>query len=1157
MALDPIPGPATLIWMAWEGPVPLPEIEPDVTEVILRYTPLGGYVAHAAGAQSMVEGRTQEDSRLLQWKLGMSDARIAIAVATEHVPSSHRGGRSQQYLAVNLYGFARPRGHDWHTPLLIGVDDKPLRTIYGLARMSRQPKPDRAIAWLKERLLIPPRPGSPSDAPKRMIVSAGVALDANRPAAFRVHGRGVAADVRIVGDRAMVTRVTRQGTRDQQGQLTLVESDVDFTDESRATRLQAEMKRQVSRLAAGEGFLAMWNDYNRFDSRYLTRRVVETGYVRYETVETLRGGLARFTVSPSSLASEPGRLLFQNAAKGEEQEEPLEVEAALRLPGILARMDGEAVETTQPDVTGDWGLLDESLDKATVRGRVVNSNPRAGTIDVRLATDDGTDSVISVRRRPSRPDPKGFLYMSYRGDRQQMLRRREAWQRILNRGTRIPNLLSLLEGEAVEAPPPPAPIDPRSEAAIACFHGGDPTPAQLDALNVALNTPDIAIIQGPPGTGKTQVITALQTRLAEEGRVYAHLRGSMLLTSYQHAAVDELVERSVIYGLPASKVDRAGRGTTVQADRWRQETMRHLLSQLDGTSQGRGVRALRETSIRVAGYLLAPVAGNDLVRLLREIAGFITGLVPGRLTDELRMRALELELPAMPWTLTARDEFDLAVRAVRGIRTTPESFGDDGPAMAGKALRWLRALLEKEEAEGPLRMALAEPMELLSEAARWPSQGPGLRLDDLARVQDELLDLLMRPTGPTPDPVVDPDVATLLQQVADTLEQQLRDSPEDGAELALQDFLEALEGDPVAVNWSLREYTASYAATCQQASSRSMADAKQSSRIDEVVFDTVIVDEAARANPLDLMIPLIHAGRRIVLVGDHHQLPHMLEPDVERMFQDRDGAPEQLRQSLFERLFRRLGDNSAVTRRVVTLDTQFRMHPTLGKFVSRNFYKNTLESKRPATEFAHNLPGYEGKVAAWIDLPPDTGQEYGDRSKYRPVEARRIAAEVQRLLDAAPQLTFGIITFYSAQANEIWKELRELGLATLTDRGYEVAERLRYDRSGKRLDRLHVGTVDAFQGKEFDVVFLSVTRCPPPGERPPSSDSRTYQRWVRRRYGHITLKNRMCVAMSRQKRMLIAVGAKQLFAPETAPDDVEPLVDFLRLCEEGERAARS
>ncbi len=44
----------------------------------------------------------------------------------------------------------------------------------------------------------------------------------------------------------------------------------------------------------------------------------------------------------------------------------------------------------------------------------------------------------------------------------------------------------------------------------------DPTPNQEKAIEIALNTPDIAIIQGPPGTGKTTVINAICERLFEE-----------------------------------------------------------------------------------------------------------------------------------------------------------------------------------------------------------------------------------------------------------------------------------------------------------------------------------------------------------------------------------------------------------------------------------------------------------------------------------------------------------------------------------------------------------------------------------------------------------------------------------------------------------------
>ena len=147
------------------------------------------------------------------------------------------------------------------------------------------------------------------------------------------------------------------------------------------------------------------------------------------------------------------------------------------------------------------------------------------------------------------------------------------------------------------------------------------------------------------------------------------------------------------------------------------------------------------------------------------------------------------------------------------------------------------------------------------------------------------------------------------------------------------------------------------AATCQQSVSRPMADAK---RGEDTVFRTVIVDEAARSNPLDLLIPMSRAERRIVLVGDHRQLPHLLEPDVEREIEQsaQRETRSALRQSLFEKLFTDLREREKRDgiKRTVTLNQQYRMHPLLGRFVSEQFYEphgEGFDSARDEAEFAH------------------------------------------------------------------------------------------------------------------------------------------------------------------------------------------------------------
>jgi superfamily I DNA and/or RNA helicase len=316
------------------------------------------------------------------------------------------------------------------------------------------------------------------------------------------------------------------------------------------------------------------------------------------------------------------------------------------------------------------------------------------------------------------------------------------------------------------------------------------------------------------------------------------------------------------------------------------------------------------------------------------------------------------------------------------------------------------------------------------------------------------------------------------------------------------------------------------------------------------VFANVIVDEAARANPLDLFIPMSRAERRIILVGDHRQLPHILEPDIESQLEQSvaDATRTALKRSLFERLFQamRAREASDGVKRTVTLDVQYRMHPVLGAFVSDTFYLPYGEgftSARPAEDFAHDLPGYAGRVAAWVDLPLTAGREHGNQSKRRPAEAGWIAKEVSRLATARRDLSFGVISFYAAQVDEVLGAMESLGMSERLDDGsFRVSDAWREtrDADGHLKERLRVGTVDAFQGKEFDVVFLSMTR---------SNDlALTDERSLRRKFGHLMLENRLCVAMSRQQRLLVVVGDGAMLRGEAAEKTLRGLVAFRDLC---------
>ena len=78
-----------------------------------------------------------------------------------------------------------------------------------------------------------------------------------------------------------------------------------------------------------------------------------------------------------------------------------------------------------------------------------------------------------------------------------------------------------------------------------------------------------------------------------------------------------------------------------------------------------------------------------------------------------------------------------------------------------------------------------------------------------------------------------------------------------------------------------------------------------------------------------------------------------------------------------------------------------------------------------------------------------------------------------------------------------------------------------------------------------------MTRSAPDKDSRPPTDPEMYVKWVRRRYGHVLLVNRLCVAISRQRRLLIVVGDAAMFDAPRAPAGAVTLTAFLRICREG------
>ena len=346
-----------------------------------------------------------------------------------------------------------------------------------------------------------------------------------------------------------------------------------------------------------------------------------------------------------------------------------------------------------------------------------------------------------------------------------------------------------------------------------------------------------------------------------------------------------------------------------------------------------------------------------------------------------------------------------------------------------------------------------------------------------------------------------------------------------------------LDGNAEYIRNTIKDYGESLAATNQVAGGREMSTYSS--------IDNVILEEAARSNPLDLLIPMAKATERIIMVGDQNQLPHLLEDDIadetSTKLSDKFIAAEtrkKLEESLFGVIFKNL--HTANPRRTITLTEQFRMHPFIGDFISRVYYKNELKAGIPnqaeLKKHKLELPWAKDKVAVFCDLRKNKGMEESGKSKSRNAEAQRIVKILDELKTDPnfENLSIGIITFYAKQVNELFKEASKKGYAELkSDGNYEIA--LQYRETADGREKLRIGSVDSFQGKEFDIVILSTVRS--------NAINRNHDNF-KKVFGFLTLENRLNVAFSRAQKLLIVVGDGEMFADDFAKTYVEGLFEF-------------
>lgn len=294
-------------------------------------------------------------------------------------------------------------------------------------------------------------------------------------------------------------------------------------------------------------------------------------------------------------------------------------------------------------------------------------------------------------------------------------------------------------------------------------------------------------------------------------------------------------------------------------------------------------------------------------------------------------------------------------------------------------------------------------------------------------------------------------------------------------------------------------------------------------------FDVVIIDEVSKATPPELLLPMLK-GKKVILVGDHHQLPPLLGDDTleetlaqlveeQTEFTGKQELEKLLKESLFERLYKHL----PATHKTM-LAIQYRMHETIMETIAP-FYQYEQDAlscglEDSESQRAHGLETSwlrKQDHVVWVDLPNQQGfleqRAKGGSSLWNPAELEvtkkaliDLNAAVERskqqgLFPLDAQKTVGVISFYGEQVKQLDRLIQQ-----------EL-----------RLPHLHMrtGTVDRFQGMEMEVIVLSMVRNQTEGR------------------GDIGFANdyrRLNVALSRAKELLILIGSQEMFTKRVKRD---------------------
>jgi hypothetical protein len=652
----------------------------------------------------------------------------------------------------------------------------------------------------------------------------------------------------------------------------------------------------------------------------------------------------------------------------------------------------------------------------------------------------------------------------------------------------------------------------------------DGTQEQRNFVEIALSTPDFAILEGPPGSGKTTAICELITQLARR-----ELR--VLLVASTHVAVDNVLERLIAqqqqlppeeqFVLPVRIGDRERISVDAIEPFLQVNIERSVRDDIhDFLDHQQDHRAGAESREMLAACLSRPAKQGEpspLSRLIAESVNLVCGTPTGVLqhleirergrVDKDRPRALFDVLIVDEASKTTLTEFLVpAIYAKKWIivgdikQLSPYVESEDIAVNLRHAIVRLDAsahgqaalLAHRATTSGHIERTIVacddEQAERLRQEAE-ARQAPYLDLDDC------------RPTLVAGVPGVIPGLlyANLIFASPATLAAFEHRLPEDVDQLEgpmppLVDFrrawLRAHRGelpDP-AQDWAsefgwrlVRSYEL-----------RRNPDERGSLEQDLAALmpTTLSPDQQASIGRAADNV------RRVALPSILELLQTGFEklPNWDQSVALNDGLPE-----------------PALVQRIVSLSYQHRMHPDISAFSREQFYTDPDQPEHALLRDAASLArdwGYTRftRRAMWIDVPRrDKG-----RASQNPAEVEIVMREVEEFAAWArtqpkreEPWSIAVLPFYRGQEKLIRYRLQRLANAPGNTRNFT-------------LPAVHVSlcTVDRFQGHEADMVLLSFVRG---GTKNRGS------------VGFLNSPNRLNVALTRARYQIVIVGDRGYF----------------------------